>query len=91
MIEQSNLAELIREKAAMIEENMKLPTQNSSKNIDMTLIEELKRRRREQISRNHDDDIRKSRDEIVSLISSKILGTYDNNDLWIINIFYIYD
>ena len=47
MFEQSNLGNIIREKALEIEENMRMVSPYTHRNIDMKLIESLKQRRKE--------------------------------------------
>jgi hypothetical protein len=47
MFEQSNLGNIIREKALEIEENMRMVSPHTHRNIDMKLIESLKQRRKE--------------------------------------------
>jgi hypothetical protein len=53
MAQSTGLSDLIKEKAAFIEQNMKLTS--PTREIDMSLIESIKQRRREQIERQVED------------------------------------
>lgn len=56
MVEASGLSQLIKETAENIEKNMKIAASPSKKQIDMTLIEQIKQRRKEQKQREASEE-----------------------------------
>ena len=74
MFEQSNLGNIIREKALEIEQNMSIGVSNVNKKIDMNLIEALKQRRKDSERQVRGKDLDLVREHAISTIQLQILN-----------------